>query len=286
MLPPPPRPQQKAFVEQWNTETPLALKPINQVEVWANHDLATATGLLHPPSWINPPHPPPPPSESTTQLGGPKGRSCDAPVFQLSELVGWSSQPPAKLLGKGQVCKAQDPKSWGSHKDAPTPAVLNLLWGRLEKNATATLAGDRGSGWSGQARDSRAPGSAPAPRVPLPAHLCGAWAQRRAQALPAGPSPAARAARRPPAATGSDARRGSLNTASCFLPPHYGESSPGEESRGESRGEGGEQPHAAPRLPKKRRDGATSRWSPRGTCPVRTKRRSLAKKAGSRPQNK
>ena len=94
-----------------------------------------------------------------------------------------------------------------------------------------------------------------------------------------------RAARRPPAATGSDARRGSLNTASCFLPPHYGESSPGEGSRGESGGGRGAATRS-PQASKKRRDGATSRWSPRGTCPVCTKRRSLAKKAGSRPQNK
>lgn len=78
MLPPPPRPQQKAFAEQWNTETPLALKPINQVEVWANHDLATATGLPHPPCWISSPGLPPPPP-SSAQLGGQR----DVPVMLL-----------------------------------------------------------------------------------------------------------------------------------------------------------------------------------------------------------
>lgn len=47
------------------------------------------------------------------------------------------------------------------------PAMLNLLWGRLE-NATATQAGDPGSGWSRQARDSRGPGVRASPASPSP----------------------------------------------------------------------------------------------------------------------
>lgn len=284
MLPPPPRPQQKAFAEQWNTETPLALKPINQVEVWANHDLATATGLLHPPSWISPPHPPPPPSEHSTARG-PKGRSCDAPVFQLSELVGLR-KPPSKLLGKGQVCKAQDPKSWGKPQrrsnasKALTSCGADWKMPRPLGRETGAPAGPGKPGTAGP------PGSARPPHPPPRAPERGVGTAPRSgparRSLARRPRRRALAALQPPGATRGEAAS-TRRHASC----HHITANRHQERRAEGRaGEGGEQPHAAPQASKKRRDGATSRWSPRGTCPVRTKRRSLAKKAGSRPQNK
>jgi hypothetical protein len=107
-----------------------------------------------------------------------------------------------------------------------------------------------------------------APRSPLTAHLSRAWGQRLAPALPAsGSSPAARAARPLPAATRSDARRGSLNPrrhASCHHITANRHQERGEEGRA---GEGGEQSHAAPCLPKGAETGPRPRWSPRGDLP-------------------
>lgn len=95
------------------------------------------------------------------------------------------------------------------------------------------------------------------------------------------PPPAPRAGRlQPPGATRGEAAS-TRRHASC----HHITANRHQERRAEGRaGEGGGTATRSPQAAKKRRDGATSRWSPRGTCPVRTKRRSLAKKAGSRPQ--
>ena len=102
--------------------------------------------------------------------------------------------------------------------------------------------GDGGLGRAAGPCGEGVPGGCPPPPLPtrLPRHLSGAWGQRRAPARPA--RQVARPVARPPAppaAARSAERRGEPQpTASCFLPPRYGESSPGAGRRGE-RGAGG-----------------------------------------------
>ncbi|XP_033058589.1 uncharacterized protein LOC117079076 [Trachypithecus francoisi] len=87
--------------------------------------------------------------------------------------------PPAKRLGKGQVCKAEDTESWGSHKEAATPTKINLLWGR-RKAPAAVQRDERGLGLAeapASRRRTAGPGVLwppwdPAPRG-LPLHLSG-----------------------------------------------------------------------------------------------------------------
>lgn len=203
------------------------------------------------------PHPsplPPPPPELRTATS-PRGPSCDAhwfPTFRSSA----SPQPPAQRLGKGQVCKGEEStKSRGPHQSAVnTNKAEPLPWGQ-RRNATPAVPGRGVAGggarwgwrrWAGAGRRALrgggVPGGCPSPPLPtrLPRHLSGAWGQRRAPARPA--RQVARPPARPPAppaAARSAERRGEPQpTASCFLPPRYGESSPGAGRRGE-RGGGG-----------------------------------------------
>lgn len=85
--------------------------------------------------------------------------------FQLSAHLSLRSLLPAKRLGKGQVCKGEDTKSWGSHKEAATPTKINLSWGG--RKAPAAVPGAN----VGLGRQGRPPG--PGSRTPLPARAPG-----------------------------------------------------------------------------------------------------------------
>lgn len=129
------------------------------------------------------PQPNEPPSSSASELRtatGPRGRSCDAhwfPTFRSSP----SPQPPAKGLGKGQVCKGEDTKSWGSHKDAATPTKMNLsLVGRTPAPAAAPGASVGSAGRGGRGRGpagggQRSPPLRSPPGTRAPRHLSPAW---------------------------------------------------------------------------------------------------------------
>lgn len=72
---------------------------------------------------------------------------------------------------KGQVCKGEATKSWGSHKEAATPTKIDLSWGR--RTAPAAVPGvnvgwgrpRRAAGVGRPAADSQAgdPAATPSP---------------------------------------------------------------------------------------------------------------------------
>ncbi|XP_046497970.1 branchpoint-bridging protein-like [Equus quagga] len=153
-------------------------------------------------------------------------------------------QPPAKRLGKGQVGKGGDPQSRGSHKEAAPRQRWTSRGADGERRlpfrgrpwARGGGGGGGGGAWASRRRTA-GPGAPQAPPRPTaPPHAGSPAPERGVGTAPRSGPARARWLGRAPAACGHQERREERQpqpTASCFLPPQYGESSPGEGSSGE-----------------------------------------------------
>lgn len=174
-------------------------------------------------------------------------------------LTGFQLSAPLRLRSllqsgweKGRLAKAGIPSPGEAtkklHPDKDGPRV-----GPTE-SAGCRSGGDRGLGVGGGAgggawasrRRTAGPGAPQAPPRPTaPPHAGSPAPERGVGTAPRSGPARARWLGRAPAACGHQERREERQpqpTASCFLPPQYGESSPGEGSSGE----GGEHTHTQP----------------------------------------